>query len=338
MKTVLKILLKTCRKGTLLALTWACLGAAAQAQVVCALIGSPADLRLNFGTHTTVAVNDATSPGWVRIRCENNSSDDRGIKVCVNLVSSSNGLLDGMRVLQRGSGTQASRIRYQIYRDAARSLVFGVVPDHAEFTVSIAANSTINLSPQIRLYGRIPAGETSVSQTGPHTNVFDATDLKIHYVDYPLGGSAPDCATMPGNPLFYNGVVQARLTTNCSIHVRSHIVFPNQTSLLNPVNGAGRLIVNCTQGVAYTIAMDDGLHMQGSQRRMRIEDGNDFVSYELYRNSARTARWGSDVHERQPRVGNGSAAIYPVYGRVLGGQTGVKPGNYKDTVLVTVHY
>jgi len=328
MNTGLKLLIMSA------ALSLACLGASAQAQVTCNLSGLANSMRVDFGTHTPNAVNDAVSPSGLRLSCSNNAAVDRNIKVCVELGSGWAGMLGDMRALRSGPGVS---IRYQIYRDAARSQVFGLVPYHAEFTGTVAADTSSIVDTQIRLYGRIPAGETAIHRSGAHQSWFDENDLFIRYSDYALGESAPDCAARSGNQISYGvGVVQVRVRVLCSVSVTSNVVFPDQTSLTSAVDASGNLRVDCQGGLPYQIALNDGLHAQGTQRRMRY--GNHLIDYELYRDPARQNRWGSVAAEMQPRTGNATVQNYWIYARVPAAQTIPGPGDYQDTVLVTVHY
>jgi spore coat protein U-like protein len=64
----------------------------------------------------------------------------------------------------------------------------------------------------------------------------------------------------------------------------------------------------------------------------------DLVSYSMFRDTARTLNWGATVGtDTVTGTGNGAAQAITVYGRVAA-QAGVAPGNYTDTVTVTVTY
>jgi spore coat protein U-like protein len=62
------------------------------------------------------------------------------------------------------------------------------------------------------------------------------------------------------------------------------------------------------------------------------------VSYELYRNSARTQRWGNTLNsDTVIGSGTGGTQNLTVYGRVPA-QTTPSAGTYNDTITVTVTY
>ncbi|TSI49490.1 Csu type fimbrial protein, partial [Klebsiella aerogenes] len=50
----------------------------------------------------------------------------------------------------------------------------------------------------------------------------------------------------------------------------------------------------CTGRTPWQIGLDNGLNASGTVRRMRSAGGQ-FVSYELYRNSPRSLRWGNTL-------------------------------------------
>jgi spore coat protein U-like protein len=63
-----------------------------------------------------------------------------------------------------------------------------------------------------------------------------------------------------------------------------------------------------------------------------------YITYELYRNSARTQRWGNTLNtDTVTGTGNGNIQNLSVYGRVPA-QTTPNAGTYTDVVVVTVTY
>ena len=77
-------------------------------------------------------------------------------------------------------------------------------------------------------------------------------------------------------------------------------------------------------------------------RHMKLLDdhlaaGGQFVTYELYRNTGRTLRWGNTLGtDTQAGTGTGTAQSQTVFGRVAPQTPNV--GSYSDTVTVTVTY
>jgi len=101
--------------------------------------------------------------------------------------------------------------------------------------------------------------------------------------------------------------------------------------------GNGSIVMECSNGTTFTIALDNGQHFASSTRSM-VNAGNPAVllAYTLYQNVARTVPWTTG----SPLTGtaNGAPATFPVYGRIPPGQTGITAGTYNDTVQVTISW
>jgi len=330
MKTVLARWVKAA--GICAALALGGFGGAAHAQVVCT---SSINWDMNFGEYDG-AVKERASSGVLRLSCTNNSNTDRNIKICAQLGNGSGGAEGGWRLMKNVAG----QIQYQIYRDSSRTQLFGLVPDHVEVTDNIAANTArvIPAQTQMRIYGRIPAGQTAVP--GLYISAFTGADVKIRYADFPPGGE-PDCASLPGTEIPYNSsvVVQSYIASACNITTLRPIRFGSRTTLMTNVVSRVGMRVRCDAGLAYEIALDNGQNAQGNQRRMRLGSTSHHIQYELYRANGYTQRWGSADNERVKDTGDGSSdgKQYPVYARVPP-QPVTAAGEYKDTVVVTVHY
>ena len=147
--------------------------------------------------------------------------------------------------------------------------------------------------------------------------------------------------TAQGGQTSTNMQVNANVIRKCTIQTQP-LAFgsydPVLTNATAPLDGQTTLTVACTKGTAVSIAMDGGSNAQGTTRRMSSADGS-FLTYEAYRDSSRTQRWGDGEGER---LDGGIAPSrdprqFIVYGRVTGGQD-VPEGAFQDTVLVTVMF
>jgi spore coat protein U-like protein len=113
---------------------------------------------------------------------------------------------------------------------------------------------------------------------------------------------------------------------------------PVQTNATTPLDVQVNITVACTKGAAVKIGIDDGANASGTIRRM-AGGATSYLTYELFRDSNRTQRWGNTATDgfdggvapsRDPRA-------FTVYGRVTGGQD-VAEGAFQDTVVVTVNF
>ncbi|WP_381492006.1 Csu type fimbrial protein [Sphingosinicella xenopeptidilytica] len=113
----------------------------------------------------------------------------------------------------------------------------------------------------------------------------------------------------------------------------------------NPVTRT--ISIRCSAGAAYTVGLDNGANASGSTRRMRRGATSDYLTYEIYRNTITTDRWGNAGVERRsstsadsnPGIYDGStlqgfsyrAAIDP-------GQPTPPTGTYTDTIILDVTF
>jgi spore coat protein U-like protein len=100
----------------------------------------------------------------------------------------------------------------------------------------------------------------------------------------------------------------------------------------------GTFDVQCTNGTAYQIGLDNGLNASGGVRRMN--SGTEYLNYDLYTDSAGGTAWGNtvDTNTKQSQIGDGDVQNHQVFGRVPSGQTAPTPGTYTDTVTITITY
>lgn len=145
--------------------------------------------------------------------------------------------------------------------------------------------------------------------------------------------------------------VQITVGTGCTVTNGSQtggvnnfgsLTFGDYTNLDNTIDGrsvgnagGASFGLECSVGTNYSIAISGGASPNGSQRRM--QNGGQFVSYNLYQDSARSVPWGDGGATGTVLTGSGTGADEEVivYGRVPA-QATPAPGTYNDTVQVTV--
>lgn len=130
------------------------------------------------------------------------------------------------------------------------------------------------------------------------------------------------------------------LTVNACAVAATPMVF----GTLNMLGGAANdsqssVVVTCTPGTPYEVALDHGAHAVGNVRYLTPAIGTGSVPYALYSNAARTAAWG---YTSGTDTVNGTAGLLPttltVYGRVPAGAPLVAAKTYADVVTVTVSF
>jgi spore coat protein U-like protein len=133
--------------------------------------------------------------------------------------------------------------------------------------------------------------------------------------------------------------VSVNVVPNCRLSI-TDLAFGNYDPLLDnadrPLDGAAQLQMVCTKNSQASVMFDSGQHGVGSNRGMVL--GSDRVSYDLFRDSARTQHW-ADSADALHVTGTGSRdpQQFTVFGRVPGGQA-VGAGAYSDIVTASVDF
>lgn len=102
-----------------------------------------------------------------------------------------------------------------------------------------------------------------------------------------------------------------------------------KTSVLS--NGS-MVNLHCTPGMILTVNIDGGLHYQG-QRRLALNQ--DYVAYQLYSDPSMQTEWGIGTTLSIPVTEE--AIQLPVFGQLFL-PSGMAPGDYQDTLTVTITY
>jgi spore coat protein U-like protein len=143
-----------------------------------------------------------------------------------------------------------------------------------------------------------------------------------------------------------NLTVQMTITASCTINAAT-LTFPSTpgTNLLTTaVTGSTTVSVTCTSGSPYSIGMNNGVNVSGTQRRMA--NGANFLNYGLYVDAAFANPWTTGsannacttTNDCYLGTGSGSAQSVNIYGQVPTTATAPVTGTYTDTVTMTITY
>lgn len=125
-----------------------------------------------------------------------------------------------------------------------------------------------------------------------------------------------------------------RVDTSCRIFTEP-LAFGTVNINSVQVDATSTIRLSCGPSVAYAVAIDNGLHFNAS-RRMYAGNGNLYVEYEIYRNAARTLRWGVGANQVTGVTPLDGEATLTLYGRVPDTRKPARP--YLDQVTVTVTF
>ncbi|WP_457971025.1 Csu type fimbrial protein [Acinetobacter calcoaceticus] len=137
--------------------------------------------------------------------------------------------------------------------------------------------------------------------------------------------------------------------TLCQLDSTSNVDFGNINdigSTSRDYTGQGAVNTTCNNGTPYSIYLGDGNNrIAGGFRRM-TNGSSQYIPYQLYQNSTYSTVWDTTGGVTAvggsggvSKMGSGSAQSTNVYGKIPQGTTiSTTPGNYSDTIVVTVTY
>jgi spore coat protein U-like protein len=133
--------------------------------------------------------------------------------------------------------------------------------------------------------------------------------------------------------------VTGSITATCQVNASS-LAFGAYNPILNAnLDVTGTVSVTCTNATPYNVGLNAGTGTGATITNRKMTSGANTLTYQVFRDAARTQNWGNTVGT-DTVVGTGSGAAQPItaYGRIVLGQTTAKVGNYTDTVTVTITY
>ncbi len=287
--------------------------------------------NLNFGSVNPFGGNVDVS-GTLSYSCTRPFSIGLGslsVLICINIGDGSQG--DGGISPRRMGDGGGNYLNFNLYSDVARSIIWGHSAQAfpaVTVTDAFVPLLTTSVGGSRPIYGRIPGGQTGLVP-GSYSNLFSGVHASVEWADGLLLPSSCDEGTTN-----FSFSTLATVQNQCTVSA-SNLDFGTQGTLTSNVDANSTVSVTCTSNTAYQVGLNNGLNFSSVRRMASL--GN-FVSYELYRDVARTLRWGNTLNV-DTRTGTGSGALQAltVYGRVPP-QASKPVGVYSDTITVTVTY
>jgi spore coat protein U-like protein len=133
--------------------------------------------------------------------------------------------------------------------------------------------------------------------------------------------------------------VEVNVINSCTVSA-SPLNFGSPTAIGTAnIDRTSNVALVCTNGAAYTVSMDAGLHVAGTQRRMSNGAGTPvFVPYGIYRDAGYTAEWTTGLNSVSGVAGSSGLVSLTAYGRIPSTAASVVAGRYTDTVTVSVTF
>lgn len=224
-------------------------------------------------------------------------------------------------------------LNFGIYTDAGHSAYWGANANALIVPVQIP-NDSPNWTSSATLYGQVAAGQTGAvngSYSLPFTpgQTTMAVNVSKNFVPTDCVGAIP-----VGTGQSF--LATATVAVTCTVSATTLDFGAPAGFLTSNVDAASTITTTCVSGTPYQIGLNNGANASGATRRMA--GGAEFISYELYRDSGRSQRWGNTINtDTVTSTGTGLAQSTTVYGRVAP-QTTPSPNTYSDTITVTVTY
>ncbi len=270
------------------------------------------------------------------------------VRMCLNIGDGAQG--GGNFNPRRMLDASNDALQFQLYRDPARTQIWGSLgnptvptPMQLDFDYSVPLLGG-SQTRQVTIYGRVPA---QVFVAGTYGNAFTGVHTSMNYrYDETLLGTArypPDCTSGgdsgASSPNAFPFTVSATVPSRCQAYTTTDLDFGSvPATITGNLDQTSTIGMTCTGRTAWQVGLDNGLNASGNVRRMRLGSTGNYVTYELYRNSARTLRWGNTLNtDTATGTGTGNPQALSVYGRVPAPQTPAA-GSYSDTVTVTITY
>ncbi|CNK10472.1 MULTISPECIES: spore coat U domain-containing protein [Yersinia] len=124
--------------------------------------------------------------------------------------------------------------------------------------------------------------------------------------------------------------------------------FGNVSSLATPINivssqNAGSIVIQCSGTPSLTLALNSGANTAGniaSGRRLLNSSTGEYLSYQIFQDSARSIIWGDGSNGGATQIISGNSTLQQIvlYAQLFASSTLPTAGNYTDTLLVTITY
>jgi spore coat protein U-like protein len=153
-----------------------------------------------------------------------------------------------------------------------------------------------------------------------------------------LSAPSPDMPALAGTATTTFNVT-ATVLSNCSVSATDLLFGNYSASSATPLTVNSTVSVTCTNGSAYTVALDGGTHTGNVAARSMTDGATHSLLYALYTANTYASIWGDGTASTLTVGGTGNGAAQPltVFGRVAAAQF-VTAGAYSDRITVTVSY
>ena len=136
--------------------------------------------------------------------------------------------------------------------------------------------------------------------------------------------------------------VTAQVNATCVINLASALTFPAYAPSQGAQASTSTISVNCTNTTPFNIGLNAGTGSGATVDNRIMTSGTHTLNYSLYQDSGHSVVWGNTIGTNTVAGTGGGLAgsnviTKTVYG-LIPNQPSTAPGNYADTITVTVTY
>jgi spore coat protein U-like protein len=134
---------------------------------------------------------------------------------------------------------------------------------------------------------------------------------------------------------------KVHVNVSCVIKSSQPMHWPilNGTFLININNTTGSVTTQCTKGASYTVGINNGQNYDSLLRTRRLLGQGHYVQYAIYSDQGYLIPWGNvGTPNALSLGGTGLSQTNTLYARIPKGQSSVPPGNYQDSLVVTLNF
>lgn len=288
---------------------------------------------LNFGSVSSPGKTSSTN--W-QVTCNYyNHSKPVNVTLCPYATVGGLSLVGNRRQLVSYSAWPHSYLSYDLFYDPALTRRIDV---QANLSTLQCVTRTIAVDEQTKvfnlpIYGLIYAGQNVAAGNFKNNNDISVTLLFGLNQDKVL--TAEDVlALQPGNSSVNSLNITTDYENGCNLIAATDINFGQINDLSQDVNSASTVTLSCPLNTSWKVSLDQGLHYNGTTRRMR--NGTGYIAYGLYQDANNTQTW-TNTATAQGTGSNGIQSIH-IYGKVKKSSVIPAAGEYQDTITVTLTY
>ncbi|MBP2168269.1 spore coat protein U-like protein [Erwinia toletana] len=318
------------------------LGFAASSQAACTLPASSA----SFGTVTSFTVGSAVSSTSTTANVNCGSGLIIGLLNSNNItlaLGSATNVASARGIMKRAGDTGSDNIPVQLcsVSTCATEMTIGATPVtySSSSLLNLGLGGTYNFALPLYLRTMLPSQPVAA---GTYTVTLNVAVTYRICTGLGIGGliclSGQDQNGSGTIPITVTMVV----TNDCTTITAPNVSFGSAPLVSSFMPVSQSISVICTKGSTYTVGLSNGSHAAGNVRNMA--NGSAMLSYEIYKGSSTTDRWGPTGSERQSSANasttstDGVTRTYSYTAKVLATQNTPAAGNYTDNVVVDLSF